>query len=500
MARRPLPPLPQYHSDAVTRQLCAHAHLDEDFALEALEEFTGDRLKAIGLPLGINLVALVRHAAAAQRRRVARDRLLTVVLAVMVVAVPGAVLALAQGLPAVAAVLGGLLLVLGVAAAGVMYRVEYTAGAAARRVYRSGDRPQDQAPALERATEDRLNALRQMNVVPYDARVEALNPFVGSGVKIRESVWAPIDVGKPVSGKQIRPFDTVTLHGFLAREMTQITGLTELRTRNRLYIRGLHVRQVGKELLPDPLAAPKSRIDKQFVQSGAIQAGAAMATYLSLEMVGPGGRYVVSVHLRARLLQTRLSWEVAAYVLPPVDERFSRVAALPLGGFELWWWLMRVTSANWRVLLTGAPGRLRRRRLRRTRHARVLEKDRRDISKYHVMYDYGALDSLRERVAGNTMAYNEVMDATDAFQRIHESVMIATERFLRAHHVDTTALDKVRTVINNQNNFAGPTWGNFGDDGKFIINPQGQQPGAGGGGQGPGQQPPQPQQPAKPHT
>ncbi|GAA3849842.1 hypothetical protein GCM10022403_096790 [Streptomyces coacervatus] len=499
MAPRPLPQLPQYDTDAVTRLLCAHAHLDENFALDALDEFTGDRLKAVGLPLGINLVALVRHAAAAQLRRRRRDRLLTVLLVAMVAAVPGGVLALVQGQRSAAVALGALLVGAGVVAAGVVHRTEHSAWVAARTVFRDPGKPLSQAPPLDRATEDRLTSLRQMNVVPYDASVEARNPFVGSGIKIRESVWAPIDVGTAAAGKTIKPFDAVALHGFLAREMTTITGLTELRARNRLYIRGLHVSHVGRQLLPDPLKAPNSRIDKQLVQAGANQAGAAMATYLSLEMVGRGGRYVVSVHLRARLLQTRLSWEVAAYVLPPLQEEFSRVAALPLGGFEEWWLLVRITLANWRVLLTGAPGRIRHRRVRRVRHARALEKDRRDISKYHVVYDYGAFDSLRERVSGITMAYNEVMDATDAFQRIHESVMIATERFLRAHNVDTAALDKVRTVINNQNNFAGPTWGNFGNDGKFVMNQYQASP-AGGGQGSPGQQGQQPQQPANPHT
>lgn len=500
MAPGPLPQLPQYDTDAVTRQLCAHAHLDENFALDALEEFTGDRLKAVGLPLGINLVALVRHAAAAQTRRGARDRLLTVLLASMVTAVPGAIFALVRGSPTAAAALAAVTVGLAIAAAVVVYRTEHAAWAVARTVFRATGRPQDKAAPLDRATEDRLTSLRQMNVVPYDAGLEWRNPFVGSGIKIRESVWAPIDVGTAAAGKTIRPFDAVALHTYLAREMTKITGLTELRARNRLYIRGLHVAAVGRKLLPDPLKAPASRIDTQLVQAGAVQAGAAMATYLSLEMVGRGGRYVVSVHLRARLLQARLSWEVAAYVLPPVDGEFSRVAALPHGGFDEVRLLMRITLANWRVLLMGAPGRIRRRRVRRRERARALEKDRRDISKYPDDYDYGALDSLRERVSGITMAYNEVVDATDAFQRIHESVMIATERFLQDHHVDTAGLDRARTVINNQNNFAGPTWGNFGDDGKFIINQPGQQAAPAGGAQGPGQHPPQPQQAAKPHT
>ncbi|MFF1508109.1 hypothetical protein [Streptomyces sp. NPDC058326] len=45
MARRPLPTLPAYRKDAVTRKLCAHVHLDEHFAREVDTELTADRMK-----------------------------------------------------------------------------------------------------------------------------------------------------------------------------------------------------------------------------------------------------------------------------------------------------------------------------------------------------------------------------------------------------------------------------------------------------------------------
>ncbi|MFD8790548.1 hypothetical protein ACFV1T_07100, partial [Streptomyces vinaceus] len=74
MGARQLPALAQYRTDAVTRHLCAGAHLDEGFARDVDAELTEDRLRATGLSLGIDLVALARHGRAAVRRIDVRDR------------------------------------------------------------------------------------------------------------------------------------------------------------------------------------------------------------------------------------------------------------------------------------------------------------------------------------------------------------------------------------------------------------------------------------------
>ncbi|MCX4820435.1 hypothetical protein OG883_11050 [Streptomyces sp. NBC_01142] len=501
MTPAPMPLLPQYREDAVTRLLCAHTHLDEDFAQEVLDEFTADRLKAIGLPLGINLVALVRHARAAQQRRRLRDGQLAVLLLTIVASVIAALASLGNGHRSAAAAFGLAAAFALVVAAVVVHRSGHSAWRAARGVYRGQEKPQDLAAPVEAATEDRLKALRLANVVPYDAHVEADNPFVGSGEKIKEDVWPSIDVGRPADapggGKlTLMPFDAVGLHTYMARGMGAVAGLEGLRARNRLYVRGLHVPSLGAQLLPDPLRRPLPRIDKQLVQAGVIRPGGGMRTYLSLEMVGSGGKYVVSMHLRARLTQNRLSWQVAAYVLPPVHIRFSHVAYLPLGGLEQWWALVRFTATSLRWMLLGAFGRMRRRRARSVRHERELRKIRREITKYHAAYDYGALDSLRERAADlDTMDFDERMDAQDAFQRLQQGVLIATEKFLIDHNVDTSDFDRAQKVINNQTynigNVNGPS--NIGNQGNIAIGQQGHGQGPGGyaGGGGGAQQSPQ---------
>ncbi|GHC58225.1 hypothetical protein [Streptomyces cinnamoneus] len=495
MARKQLPALPQYRQDAVTRRLCAATHLDEGFAHEVHEEFTADRMTAVGLPLGVNLLALVRHAGAAVRRTEARDRRLAWLFGGLVAAVLLVLYGLTAG-PSPAGTVGGcgILVVFGTAW-WLVYTAERQARDAAQEVFRTGAKAEDLAPPAPQGAEKRLLEMKKANVVPYTASAERTNPFVGSGKKIKEVVWQPIDVSRPAEapggGKlTIKDFDAVDLHTYVAREMANIAGLEGLRARNRLYVLGTHVPHLGKDLLPDPLGRPLAQIPKQLVQAGLLNPGAGMRTYLSLERVGDGGRVIVSMHLRARLQHPSLSWEVAAYGIPPVSGAFGRVDGLPIDGFERWWSLVRCANGQTWPALRGAPGRNHRRGAANNRRARDLERLRRDISKRHVAHDYGAVDSIRERVASwDQLGHSDRMDSQDFLHRLQQGVLIATERFLKDHNVDTSSFDQAQQVINTQTyNFSGDITGpsNFGNNGQIsaAYGQGGQQP-SGAPGQAP---------------
>ncbi len=492
MAGRQLPSLPKLHQDAVTRRLCASAHLDEGFARTVDQDFTGDGLTALGLPLGVNLIALVRHARAAVDRRNALDRLLGRLSGVLLLGLLVGISGLGDGAGGVAA--AGLSVVPPalVAAWLLIHRAERQAWAAAGAVYRAGARAEELAPAVDPAVEARLRELRRANVLPYTAGAWQSNPFVGSGNKIKEVVWQPIDVSRPADSPSggkltIKPFDAVDLHTFVAREMESIAGLDGLRARNRLYVLGTNVPYLGPELLPDPLGRPLGRIANQLVQAGLEQPGAGMQTYLSLERVSDGGRVIVSMHLRARLYRPSLSWEVAAYVIAPLGDRFSRVDRLPLARFERWLALARhATAATW-PQLRGAARRNWRRSSAGRRRVAELRRVRREISEHHLAFDYGAKDSLRERFAdAQSMGHSDRTDAQDYLQRLQQGVLIATERFLEAHNVDTGSFDKAQQVINTQTyNISGDINGpsNFGNNGQVNYGQQAQGAGGQQGGQ-----------------
>ncbi|MET9882864.1 hypothetical protein ABZZ20_06790 [Streptomyces sp. NPDC006430] len=456
MATRQLPALAQYRTDAVTRRLCAGAHLDEGFAREVEAELTEDRLRATGLSLGIDLVALARHARAAVRRTDVRDRRLAWICAIGVwAAVPTLLYALAGSLPGLAYTAAGLIVSAYASAWWLVHQAESEARRVALTVEHGAERPADLVPAVEAEVEQRLLEQKRANVVPYTASAERTNPFVGSGTKLKEMVWQPIDVSRPAEdpaggGKLvIKPFDAVDLHTYVAREMEKIAGLKGLQVRNRLYVIGNHVPYVGAELLPDRLRRPRAQIPKQLVQAGLMQSGAGMRTYLSLVRAGEGGRAIVSMHLRARLQHPSLTWEVSAYGIPPLQRRFDRVNRLPVDGFERWWSLVSHATGTAGRALLGAASRRSRRSAERRRRARALEKVRREIDKRHLLYDYGAVDSIRERVSDwKQLGYTERTDSQDFLQRLQQGVLIATERFLKDHNVDTSSYDQAQQVIN----------------------------------------------------
>lgn len=496
MAGRVLPSLPQYRKDGVTRRLCASVHLDEAFAREVDQRLTGDRLTALGLTLGINFVALARHARAALLRRAILDRQLAWLGAALAVSLLVAVWGLGSGHGSVAMV--GVYGPLGVLGASwwLVRRAESQARDAAQEVFRNPDRAEKLAPAVEVEAEAWLHEheLKRANVLPYADAAALTNPFVGSGRKIKEVVWQPIDVSKPADAPNggkltIVAFDAVDLHTYVAKQMEGISGLEGLRAKNRLYVLGSNAYMLP-ELLPDRTARPRPQIPKQFVQAGLQSPGAGMRTHLCLERVGEGGRIIVSMYLRAILSGPSLTWEVAAYAIPPLHGRFYRVDRLPVAGFERWrslFWY--ATSCTWPEL-RGALGRIRDRGRRRRTAEKALTKLRRDITDQHLVIDCGATDSLRERIGDwNQAGYAERIDSQDFLFRLQQGVLIATERFLKDHHVDTSSFDKAQQIINTQTyNISGDITGNsnFGNNGQINVN--GQQ-GPGGSGQGGPQQP-----------
>ncbi|MEU7345308.1 hypothetical protein ABZ778_15560 [Streptomyces bacillaris] len=113
---------------------------------------------------------------------------------------------------------------------------------------------------------------------------------------------------------------------------------------------------------------------------------------------------------------------------------------------------------------------------------------RRDISKRHLLYDYGSTDSLRERVASwDQLGHSERTDSQDFLHRLQQGVLIATERFLKAHNVDTSSFGQAQQVITTQTcNISGDITGpaNIGSNGQISASfGQGAQtPAASGGG------------------
>lgn len=76
-----------------TRRLCAAAYLNDDFAYRVIDETTEDQQRSVPLSLGFDIEPVIRHAFRARRMLIVREAMLTIVLTVGLMLVPGATLA-----------------------------------------------------------------------------------------------------------------------------------------------------------------------------------------------------------------------------------------------------------------------------------------------------------------------------------------------------------------------------------------------------------------------
>ncbi|RSS56736.1 hypothetical protein [Streptomyces sp. WAC01280] len=456
MTRQISAALPQYHDDEATRLMCGYVYLNTSFADSVLQDLVSERLRAHGLPLGIDLVALVRHARVARRLHAIRDVLLTACLLVLLFALVAAFVARFGPEEDPGERLGDCVRLAAYGLLGatlVTFVAVVVCRRAALRVHRGKGTPREGASAVRSRIEEELDERDETNVVPYGTSGEEERPFVGNGVRISETVWAGIEVGRPAQDDQgadlpMAPFSAADLHTRLIERLADTSGIEELRARNRLYVQGHQAHDLGAELLPDPLRRPRTHIDPALVEAGIAEKDRVMRTYLALDVVGAGGAYVVTMFVRARLSRSLLSWEVSAHVLPPLHAVFRVVSQLPRGWLEEVWQLFGATLSRLWKLLSRAPARLLRRGTQGVRNVWRLWWDRRRITHRKGHFDYGTVGSVRAWAADlDRLDYLQRMDVLDTFQRLQQGVLLATEQFLKDHNVDTSDFERARTLI-----------------------------------------------------
>ncbi|MFD8597316.1 hypothetical protein ACFV1L_20160 [Kitasatospora sp. NPDC059646] len=441
----PLPALPKYRTDLVSRRMCRTAQLDPRFAREVLAEYAEDGIRAAGLPVGVNVVAVVRHARQAEARVLRRDRVLAGLLALLPALLLLAARSLTTGHGALAAAAAAGLPAVVLAALVVVYRELWTSWRIARELGEGAGAAAGQAPPVEPELERQLELLKRANLVVYHEDVAGVNPFVGSGWRIYEQVWAPINIARPArdsAGNPLTPvpFNAADIHDQVARWIIKDSGLDGISVRNRLYARGTFLANLPWAL-PDPTGRPLTVVDSQWVKAGAANPTTGLETYLCLRMIGDGGRVVVSMHLRAQLTRTSLTWNVNAYVLPPLGPRFDLPDRQLAGPVRLRARALADAARATPGLLFGSVGALLGRAADAAGKARRLERTRREIRKNYGTIDYGTTNSLRERASfWPYMEFAERRDSSTYFKLMVQAVLDATEQFLAAHRIDTADL------------------------------------------------------------
>ncbi|MFF8591360.1 hypothetical protein ACF061_07895 [Streptomyces sp. NPDC015220] len=478
--------LPQYAEDMPTRELCGWTYRSDRFADAVTRLLVTERFAAHARPQGIDLVAVIRHARRARRLYLLRDITLVLCLAALVASAVGCAAAVtaSDGRRLVVCLEAALCALL---AGGVLVYVwGWVLTRSAQAVHWGDGAPRDGAAPVDAALESDLDALQDANVVLYQSQGRGgEKPFVDSGVLVLQRTWPSIDISRPARNDDgdeltVTEVKPAALHAYMAEHLARTAGLDGLRACNRLYVQGDRARDLDHgRLFAKERRRPLVNVDTALVDEGITAEGTAMRTYLTLELVGTGGSYVVTMHVRARVSKSQLSWQLAAYYLPPVDGSYG---GHPMGGGEVAWRLLGFTRAHLGAQLFGSAGRVLDRPARYVRDGvRLLWRSHR-VRRPHGYFDYGASGTLRAAVSDPDRSHDQTqqLDAQLALQRMQEALLTLTERFLKEHGIDTSGLREARVTITMQTyNFRGPINGQnvFGDGGTNILTGTGSTPG-----------------------
>ncbi|MFG2049065.1 hypothetical protein ACGFIW_16750 [Micromonospora sp. NPDC048935] len=470
--------LPAVPKDLASRQMCCAMHLHPTLAAEVLLEYSVDNPKAWCPSFGVDAVALVRHAQAADTHwrklysavALTRYAVLGVVALSIFLLWRGGLVTALFSLPLIAVACG-----FGWRA--TFLSLQETRTAAIRTMAEEDEEAlAAQVPEVGLDLEDELAALQDANMIVFE--VSAGSPFVGSGTEIGRWALPPIDAGRPREknrdGTQLpASFSIRELHDDLMRLARSRLGLSDIEVTKRIYVRGDVLPECEGLFHPDE-TRPPSRLDTSWVDLGSDAPGEQARTYVCLAKSLVGGQIVVTLFARYTLDQGILSCEFVAYVLPPVLRDSAPATGFyglfgedlsPLHGRSA---TRAMVIAAWRTLVAEFFLRSDRgvdlaeaHEDRTQRHYEALQEGRR--------YDYGAPFSARElAAASNIVSYFEIADVRDCLVRMQRGVIDCLVAFLEEKGIDTSDIAAGRQrIINNITNIGevsgrGNIFGNHG--------------------------------------
>lgn len=420
-------------SDA-TRYLCAAVQLNSKLAGQVVRDILDEEFKAPPSSPDVDLVPVILHAIAAQKRQFIRDLLLTLLLF-------GAVWSLYTGRPLVFVVALALcwVVVVGetlVATYGVVAHDLHPAR------FRPNGLPRPSDPAARRRLE-RVTEAARGNVSVYSA----YRPFVGSGLPV--DAWSMVlDTDQAAAGEEVRSFTALEVHDFVRDQLRDLrTG--DVTITDRVFVDGRDIREDGR-FLPDQLAAPVAAVDRALLRSLTIEPEDRARPYLCIQTSGWQGQLVLSTFLRFVVTPHDLFVEVSHCLLTPVQEEFQEVDRLlpqPTAGqaFRIGGRALRRT-----------PGHLLRAPIATAAHlmGTVTAEVQRGRQKRQILtalrFDYGAPTSPRETVSDQQyQRYFQKLDHALYTKVIDKRLFQSLNEFLESKGIDTAELTQRRTTIQN---------------------------------------------------
>jgi hypothetical protein len=282
--------------------------------------------------------------------------------------------------------------------------------------------------------------------------------FVGSGAMIsKEHIVIDVSRGKDhQSGKQKskpKKFTNNDVHQAISSAMRKI-GLADTRVQERLFVNGRHI-QDNIAILPDPKEPPNSSVDRTVLKQAALHPTPDARVYVCVEMPSWQGQLVVTLFARAVHTGGSLYIEWRFHVLRPVWKSFQTI--------DRHWVKSRrriiidcCRRSGIEVIpaLLGALPRLWISH-HEARKAQKTEARQRKAIEHGQIFNYGALQSIREDAGGVAAQHYFLGRDETMFVLLAQGKLIrAVAGFLGRKNVDTGQLDsQVKVIVEETNKY-----------------------------------------------
>jgi hypothetical protein len=280
--------------------------------------------------------------------------------------------------------------------------------------------------------------------------------FVGSGTMIsKEHIVIDVSRGKDnQSGdRKSKPkrFTNDDVHAAILSAMKKI-GLADARVGECLFVNGKHV-QGNVTFLPNEKEPPNSSVDYAVLKQAALHPTPDARVYVCVEMPSWQGQLVVTLFARAVHVGGSLYVEWRFHVLRPLWKSFQNIDHL---------WdesrkhiivdCCKHSAVSAIPALLGALPRIVMNR-REVRGARKKEAKQENAIVHGQVFNYGAVQSIREDAGGlTTQHYFLGRDETMAVLLAQEKLIRTIANFLSKKNVDTGQLESQVEVIVTETN------------------------------------------------
>lgn len=415
----------------MTRYLSAAVTFDDSLAAQLIENVLEEPHRAIAATPGVNLATVLRYALAANRRRLIRDILLLIYLALMICTFFLAFITVPL-----------FLFISWMTILSERYIRFYGQPSQPLRPGKFGS-AQPPSPGRNSYAARQLARIEEASTSGNATFYSGFSPFIGYGT-ITSSWSFVVDVTSPRRrADRPRPFTVTQLYDHVASGLDQI-DLPGMEFRIRLFVNGRDIRDDAR-FLGDQDGPPVSSVSPELLSSLMTSPEERARPYLTISVAGWHGDLVTTTFIRFLLSESDLFVEAARTAVPPLRYAFKTVDVLETAPADGEFPALLKTSflQTLPLLLHSGPAIVHELR----RGGRRLKK-KRELNR---MPDYGALISVREAAADSKwQRYFQVFDNARYVKTVEQRVFHSLVEFLDAHDVDTSSLvTQAEVIINN---------------------------------------------------